>query len=334
MRPGQDIDPAAAGVGCPQSWYLVAAADDLGPGRILAAEVGGEELVVYRGGLDGRARAMAAHCAHLGAHLKHGRVTGDGIRCALHHRVFDGDGACRGIPGARPEGAALRQATFPVVERFGGVWVFLGDGDPFEFPVPALARAGEVATRLIAPRRFPLPWSVLIANGCDIDHLQTVHHRRLRAEPELLRPAPHRMEVAYEASVTGRGLSDRLMRRLAGDRIRARISCLGGSLMIVESALGDRQSFLMLSMVPGTGGTTIRGVAGVAGPPGLGGRLKARLAAWLFTSFLERDVEFLEGLRLTRPPVEVTLGDRFMSRVFDYLEGVPMYRGRRDGTAA
>jgi nitrite reductase/ring-hydroxylating ferredoxin subunit len=322
-----------AAEGCPQSWYLVAAARDLDrPGRIVATEVGDEALIVYRGAGDGQVRALAAHCAHLGAHLRHGRVVGDGIRCALHHRVFDGTGLCRGLSGGTAH--ELRQPTFRVLERHGGVWVFLGEGEPFDFPVPALAAGGDVATRLISPRRFPISWRALIANGCDIDHLQTVHHRRLRAEPEFLRPAPHRMEVAYEASVTGRGLSDRLMGYLAGDRIRARISCLGGSLMLVESALGERRSFLMLSMVPSSGGTTIRGVAGIAAAPGAAGRLKARVAAWLFTSFLERDVEFLEGLRLHRPPSEATLGDRFMNRVFDYLEGVPLYRGHRGWTAA
>jgi hypothetical protein len=90
----------------------------------------------------------------------------------------------------------------------------------------------------------------------------------------------------------------------------------------------------MLSMVPAPGGTTIRGVAGVEAPPNGPGLLKARVAAWLFTSFLERDVEFLDGLRLHRPPSEATLGDRFMNRVFDYLDGVPLFRGQRGCTAA
>src|SRR5262249_14617875 len=159
------------------------------------------------------------------------------------------------------------QPAFPVLERHGAVWAFLGESEPFEFPVPVLAQAGAVATRLISPRRFPISWRALIANGCDIDHLQSVHRRRLPPEPELLRRAPHRLEVACEASVIGQGPSDRVMRRLAGDHVRARISCFGGSLMLVESTLGSRRSFLMLSMVPAAGGTTIRGVAGVEAPP-------------------------------------------------------------------
>jgi len=37
-------------------------------------------------------------------------------------------------------------------------------------PRPALADPGPVATRLIAPREFPISWRALIANGCDVDH--------------------------------------------------------------------------------------------------------------------------------------------------------------------
>ena len=306
---------------CPSSWYLVARAAALKRGRIVPATIGGHELVLFRD-TQGTAHALAAHCVHMGCHLKSGRVIDDRVRCPLHFRQFDGAGRCRAIPGGKVEGSPS-QPTYPVLERFGGLFVFVGRGAPFAFPEPHGAPADSFVTLATGGFDFPLPWHALIANGCDLDHLQTVHLRQLK-EPALVGPLPpHAFRIRYRTRVIGRRPADHLIRWLSGDDIRAAITCFGGSLMLVESTIGARRSFLMLSMRPNGTVTTAQGIVGL--PRGrftLLDRIAIRVTAWLFLSFLRRDLEVLEGQKLHRPAPVITSGDRTVSMLFDYFESL------------
>lgn len=306
---------------CPSAWYLACPATDLKVGQVMALTIGGRELVLFRD-RRGAAHALAAHCVHMGCHLKHGAVIDDRLRCPLHFRQFDGAGRCRAVPGGTAD-AALGQPTFPLHEQFGALFVFIGRGPASLFPAPHDLPPDSCATLVTAPFFFPLPWYALIANGCDLDHLQTVHLRRLKEPPTVGALPQRRFQVRYRTRVIGRRLADRVMRWLSGDDIRATITVLGGSLMLVESTIKTRRSFLLLSMVPVDGGTRIRCVVGLPrGWSAVLDRLCVRLTAWLFLSFLKRDVNILEGQRLHRPVQLITDGDRYVSQLFDYFEAL------------
>jgi aminopyrrolnitrin oxygenase len=306
---------------CPGSWYLACLAADLKAGQVKALTIGERELVLFRD-WDGAAHALAAHCVHMGCHLKHGSVIEDRLRCPLHFRQFDGAGRCRAVPGGKAD-AAPGQPTFPLHEQFGALFVFVGRGPAGPFPTPHDLPPEAYATLVMAPFSFPLPWYGLIANGCDLDHLQTVHLRRLK-EPPTVGPLPqHRFQVRYRTRVIGHRLADRVMRWLSGDDIRAAITVFGGSLMLVESTIKSRRSFLLLSMRPVDGGTGIRCVVGLpGGRSAVLNYLSVRLSAWLFLSFLKRDVNILKGQRLHRPAHLATDGDRYVSQLFDYFEAL------------
>jgi phenylpropionate dioxygenase-like ring-hydroxylating dioxygenase large terminal subunit len=94
-----------------------------------------ERLVVYRI-IDGSVVAARDICYHRGAPLSMGRVDGDEIVCGYHGLRYDREGRCTRIP-AHPGGAIsprLRLTVFPVLERYGLVWVKLVDGEPVPFP--------------------------------------------------------------------------------------------------------------------------------------------------------------------------------------------------------
>lgn len=306
---------------CPSSWYLVGSAAELKPRKIMAATVGRHELVLFRDAA-GVVHALAAHCVHMGCHLKSGQVIGDRLRCPLHFRQFDGAGRCRAIPGGKTAGSPA-QPTYPVLERFGALFVFVGRGPAFEFPSPH-GQPAESYVALATPAfGFPLPWYALIANGCDLDHLQTVHLRQLKEPPQVGAEPPHRFRIRYRTRVIGRRLADWAMRRLSGDDIRASITCFGGSLMLIESTIKNRRSFLFLSVRPQNGATSARGIVGLPrGRFDLLDRLAVRVTAWLFLSFLRRDLEILDGQRLHRPSPVITDGDRYVSLLFDYFESL------------
>ena len=316
--PAMDHNPI---IDCPSSWYLVGRADELKRGGIMATTVGSHELVLFRDSA-GEVHALAAHCVHMGCHLKSGHVVGDRLRCPLHFRQFDGAGRCRAVPGGKIEGSPS-QRTYLALERFGGLFVFVGRGLAFEFPSSHEQPADSYVALATRAFEFPLPWYALIANGCDLDHLQTVHLRQLKEPPQVESEPPHRFRIRYRTRVIGRRLADWAMRRLSGDDICATITCFGGSLMLVESTIKNRRSFLFLSMRPKGSVTVAQGIVGLPrGRFGLLDRLAVRITTWLFLSFLRRDLEILDGQRLHRPAPIITSGDRYVSMLFDYFESL------------
>ena len=126
----------------PNGWFMVAWADELGPGEVRPLRAFGEDLVLFRNEA-GLARVLDAYCPHLGAHLGHGgKVLGDAIRCPFHGWTFDGTGRCTAVPYATrvPPGAKLR--SWPVVERNRIVWVWRhAEGAPPAWEVPVIPEA-------------------------------------------------------------------------------------------------------------------------------------------------------------------------------------------------
>ena len=88
----------------------------------------GEDLLVFRDG-SGRPGLLYPRCMHRGTTLLYGHVEPDGIRCCYHGWKFAVDGTCIDQP-CEPDGgankAAASQPWYPVQERYGLVWAYLG----------------------------------------------------------------------------------------------------------------------------------------------------------------------------------------------------------------
>lgn len=330
----------ADGRGFPQSWYLVCRSSEVRRGRVVSREVAGHPLVIFRAADGGGVHALSAHCAHMGAHLGRGTVVGDRLRCPLHHWEYDGDGACHGAACAATAAAvdgsngarAARQMSYPAAERYGNVFVF--NGPRPLFPLPSLGGEGDDNPGTEPPSQ-PLrfgtgrpvmircPWDALVANGFDMRHLGAVHGRALREPPVVDTPGPYRIRVRYLSRVTGRGLSDRVMKRLSGDHIRVAITCWGGTLVTVDSDLGRSRSHLLLGVSPTPGGaeaTPIFGVRPTALPPL--DALRVAVSGWLFSSFLKKDVSIMHDMRF-HPPAFPTAEDEPLRRCVEFLRGLP-----------
>ncbi|MFF0222903.1 Rieske 2Fe-2S domain-containing protein [Streptomyces sp. NPDC004629] len=88
----------------------------------------GEDLIVFRDG-QGRPGVVFERCAHRGSSLYYGRIEEDGIRCCYHGWKFDVQGHC--VEQACEAGGGLRrhlarQPWYPVEERYGLVFVYMG----------------------------------------------------------------------------------------------------------------------------------------------------------------------------------------------------------------
>jgi phthalate 4,5-dioxygenase oxygenase subunit len=118
-------------------WQPAALVDELAGNRpVKPVRLLGENLVIFRD-QEGRYGLLARACPHRGTDLAYGRLEDGGLRCAFHGWLFDVDGRCLETP-AEPEGSVLchniRQTAYPVVEKSGILFAYLGPGEPPAFP--------------------------------------------------------------------------------------------------------------------------------------------------------------------------------------------------------
>ena len=95
----------------------------------LPVKVLGENLIAFRDG-QGRPGLVLPRCAHRGASLYYGKVEERGIRCCYHGWLWDAQGHCLEQPceedGGRKHRDKVRQPWYPVEERYGLVFAYLG----------------------------------------------------------------------------------------------------------------------------------------------------------------------------------------------------------------
>ncbi|HWK15716.1 MAG TPA: aromatic ring-hydroxylating dioxygenase subunit alpha, partial [Rhizobiaceae bacterium] len=118
-------------------WQPAALVDELdGPRPIRPVRLLGENFVLFRDE-KGRYGLLDRDCPHRGADLAFGRLEDGGLRCAFHGWLFSVDGECLQTP-AEPANSPLckniRQRSYPVVEKSGILWAYLGEGEPPAFP--------------------------------------------------------------------------------------------------------------------------------------------------------------------------------------------------------
>jgi phenylpropionate dioxygenase-like ring-hydroxylating dioxygenase large terminal subunit len=309
------FDPPAV----PAAWYLLAPSAALPRGRVLTRRMGAGEVVLFRTE-GGRVAALAPHCWHMGAHLGNGCVVGEHLQCPLHHWEWDPEGGCALVPGAPRTPASAHQPGFPCAEHLGGVWVWMGGGAPG--PLPSFQTGDGLRTAHGAPVRLRCPWYAPAANGFDAQHLSTVHGRALREPPEVDLPEPHRLRLRYVSRVTGRGLADRVMQRLARDHIRVQLNCWSGCTVTVESDLGRIRSALLLSFLPVGGEVEVTPVFTTrrSARPGAD-RVRLAVARFLFTRFIEKDVAVMHDIRFA--PRIPAPGQETLEVFLRWITGLP-----------
>ena len=114
-------------------WQPVALAEEIEPGSApMPVRVLSEDLTLFRDQYD-RLGLVARHCAHRAADLSYARIEDGGLRCLYHGWLYDIHGNCLEQPG-EPEGSTFKDKiqllSYPVMERAGVVFAYLGPGEP------------------------------------------------------------------------------------------------------------------------------------------------------------------------------------------------------------
>ncbi|RJG04763.1 aromatic ring-hydroxylating dioxygenase subunit alpha [Noviherbaspirillum cavernae] len=118
-------------------WQPVALTDELeGKRPVRAVKLMGQDFVLFRDE-HGKLGMLDRDCPHRGADLAFGRIEGGGLRCPFHGWLFDVKGTCLETP-AEPEGSKLctriKQSAYPVIEKSGIIFAYIGEGEPPAFP--------------------------------------------------------------------------------------------------------------------------------------------------------------------------------------------------------
>jgi phenylpropionate dioxygenase-like ring-hydroxylating dioxygenase large terminal subunit len=179
----------AAVLGLRNYWYPVLWSRELRD-RPVPLTVLGEKVMLMRD--RGRAVALHDRCPHRGIPLSFGRQEWPGtLSCVYHGWTFDvrtgelvvvlTDGPDSPICGK----VAVR--TYPVEERIGLVWIYMGDGDapPVEDDIPRELIENEIAKegRL---RIRPGNWRLAAENGFDDGHAKYLHRETLWTTTRLM----------------------------------------------------------------------------------------------------------------------------------------------------
>ncbi len=159
-------------------WYAVEFSNAIGTSpkllKILAREV-----VLYRTA-NGQIHAIDNTCIHRGAALAKGWIANDCIVCPYHGWQYGTDGTCLNIPSLSPTAAIPKQAkmsTYPVREKYGWIWLFLGDGEAGE--LPAIPNFPDLESPKLRSIQGKFYWQAnyerVLENGLDFAHAPFVH---------------------------------------------------------------------------------------------------------------------------------------------------------------
>lgn len=175
----------AAALGLPGSWwYPVMWSSQLGR-KPVAEQLLGEQVVFVREA--GRVFALNDRCPHRGVPLSLGTKEFPGtITCPYHGWTYDlDDGVLRAVITDGPDSPICGKVavrTYPVAERLGLIWVFMGDGDgdppPVDDAIPRellehdFAMGGNIETRHGG-------WRFGAENGYDEGHAKYLHRNSL-----------------------------------------------------------------------------------------------------------------------------------------------------------
>jgi vanillate O-demethylase monooxygenase subunit len=140
-----------------------------------------DQLVVFYRTAAGEAVAMQGLCPHRFYPLVKGALIGDSIQCGYHGLVFGPQGRCETIPSQADVPARCSLLTYPVAEKAGLLWIWMGPdaADPAKIPSPACFNTAEYEFTLSNYRHVKSRYLLLIENLFDLSHVDFLHSKTI-----------------------------------------------------------------------------------------------------------------------------------------------------------
>ena len=140
----------------------------------------GFDFVLFRDA-SGAIACLSDVCIHRGASLGEGRMANGCVECPYHGWQFDGQGSVVKIPSLPADQKIPTRARvdrYPVQQKYGWVWVFLGDLPEAERPpLPDFPEYDDTANWRTVRGEFTwkADYARVVENGLDFAHAPFVH---------------------------------------------------------------------------------------------------------------------------------------------------------------
>jgi len=142
----------------------------------------GQNFVLFRDS-NGVAKCLSDVCLHRGGSLGNGFIgtnKKDCVACPYHGWEFSGEGMVEYIPSLGEKGVIPSKArvdSYPVEERYGMIWVFMGDLEKSKrYPIPPFPEFDDPKWKAVT---CEFTWDAsaerVVENGIDLAHASFVH---------------------------------------------------------------------------------------------------------------------------------------------------------------
>jgi phenylpropionate dioxygenase-like ring-hydroxylating dioxygenase large terminal subunit len=163
------------------NWYVLALSEEVTTDPV-GVHALAQDFVLFRDE-QGKVHCLSDICVHKGGSLCRGKVVEGAVQCPYHGWRYNGAGECVVIPSLGRDGKIPKRArvdAYPTEERWGWIWVFLGNRPKNERPpLPDFfpeyeSQDGEWRFNR-GKAQFRCNWVRAIENGVDRTHAVFVH---------------------------------------------------------------------------------------------------------------------------------------------------------------
>ncbi len=310
----------------PLAWYYAGSASEFSA-RPTEVSLPGRNVVIYRG-QSGSLHAVQSHCPHMNSPLSKAQVRGDGLKCSLHHWVYNNQGVCSGIPGAKsheiPSFACLEK--YSIVERHGHVFVHTAPVTQQQLPLFADEDPSDYACARVRLLSGQNHWSVATANAFDLAHFEYIHQRRPTATPRMNATQPDARGVRLHYEIHGKALADRLLVRRYGHQAQLDYTVWHGNLIFAVTRVGEFVNRMMVFVHPTATGFDAKLFVFTPKTHSPWKKLSREISAYFSYQFFARECLELEGVAID--PARLGPKDQLLAQYVAWL----MQRSIKDAT--
>jgi len=180
------------------AWYVAAISTEVDATALFHRKILDTSILIYRK-QDGTPVAMHDRCPHRFAPLHLGKRVGDEVSCIYHALRFDCSGRCTLNPhgnGATPASARVR--AYPLLERYGFIWIWMGEApaDPAKLPDFSPLEEGHPNAFGATYMHMKANYELITDNVMDLSHIDHVHGEMITTRGQLSPLTPKLTETA------------------------------------------------------------------------------------------------------------------------------------------
>jgi len=184
------------------AWYVAALSREVNATDLFHRTLLNTNILFYRE-QDGTPVAMQDRCPHRFVPLHLGKREGDDVVCAYHGLRFDCSGVCTHNPhGNRVIPKAARVRSFPLLERYGFIWVWMGDAPADESRLPDYSPLdiGHPNALGLTYMYIKANYELIIDNVMDLSHIDHLHSEIISTRGQLTPLVPQVIETNNSVS--------------------------------------------------------------------------------------------------------------------------------------